>query len=132
MIGVDTNVLLRLFVGDNRQQHAKARRLLARRSAGEPVHICTTVLLELVWSLRRTYGYPRNDILALLSELLDVNDVVFEQQERVAEAVERAKEDGADLPDLLIAMGNLKAGCTRTVTFDAGAANRIEGMEFLS
>lgn len=38
MIGVDTNVLLRLFVGDDRGQLAKAQSLLARRSAGEPVY----------------------------------------------------------------------------------------------
>jgi len=89
--------------------------------------------LELVWSFGRTYGYPRNDVLALLSELLDVNDVVFEQQELVAAAVETAKEDGTDhLPELLIAMGNIKAACIRAVTLDAGAANRNEGMELLS
>ena len=132
MIGVDTNVLLRLIVGDDKKQQAAARALFDRRSPDEPVYVCQTVLLELVWSLGRTYGYPREQVLALLDELLGLNDVALEQQDLVAKVVDKARETKTGFPDIMVAMGNLNAGCVSTLTFDRAAAKRVEGMELLS
>ncbi len=59
MIGLDTNVLARYYLGGHdadaaavRQQQA-ARRLLEGKQA---LHVCKTVLLELEWLMGGAYG----------------------------------------------------------------------------
>ena len=53
MLGLDTNVLVRYLVQDDRRQYEKARRLIQREAGnGEPVLISLLVLLEVEWVLR--------------------------------------------------------------------------------
>lgn len=132
MIGVDTNVLLRLYVADDERQHQVALRFLSGRSRTSPMFISVVVLVEFSWTLRRSYGYRTDAIHALLSQLAQTQDVVFERQELVQEALDQASRDGLDLPDLLIAMTNQAAGCERTMTFDKKMARAIPGMELLA
>ncbi len=57
MIAVDTNVLLRLLVGDDPAQAAKARRLFDRADAEhKAIWVADSVLVELVWTLGRLCG----------------------------------------------------------------------------
>ena len=49
MIGIDTNLLLRLIVGDEPKQAVTARAFLREHcSADEPGYVCHIVLVELV------------------------------------------------------------------------------------
>lgn len=132
MIGVDTNVLLRLYVNDDERQHEAARNWFAQRTPSDPAHICLIVLLEFIWSLRRTYGYPQSAIDDLLSALLASHDIVIEQAEVVAEALEHARSGRGSLQDMVIALTNRASGCVATVTFDKVAARKIPAMELLA
>lgn len=70
MIAVDTNVLLRLLVGDEPSQAAKARRLFDRANANrQAVWVADTVLVEMVWTLARAYSRERTDIVKALRAL---------------------------------------------------------------
>jgi predicted nucleic-acid-binding protein len=51
MNAVDTNIVVRLIVGDNPEQEAAARNLIR----GGSVWISKTVLLETIWVLRTFY-----------------------------------------------------------------------------
>jgi hypothetical protein len=58
MIGLDTNVLARYYVDDKADAEADRQRMAARRliESGQPLMVCKTVILELVWVMRGYYG----------------------------------------------------------------------------
>ena len=51
MIGLDTNVLLRLFVEDDPAQSDRARRFVDAAAADEPCLVNSVVLAEFAWTL---------------------------------------------------------------------------------
>jgi predicted nucleic-acid-binding protein len=132
MIGVDTNVLLRLYVADDREQHEAARGFFAARSKDDPAYVSLIVLIECVWALTKTYKYRWEQINDLLDALVDTSDIVIERADMVADALSRVTEGNIDLVDALIAGTNIADGCRMTVTFDKKAARRLPSMELLS
>ena len=131
MIGVDTNVLLRLFVNDNEAQHKAAQAFFGGRSARDPAFISSIVLAELICALSRRYGYPRDRIVDLVDGIVSSEDFVVEQPEIVARAVEQCRGANNSLTDVLVAFLAALRGCDRTVTFDREAAKLVPGMELL-
>lgn len=132
MIGVDTNVLLRLFVADDELQHRASVAFFQNRSEAEPAYICLVVFLEFIWSLGRTYRYPQEIIYDFAARLLAARDILVEHQDMVASAIEQAAERRVGLADAVIAAKNAADGCELTVTFDRAAARRLPRMELLS
>ncbi len=85
MIAVDTNVLVRLIVGDDPWQAQVALELAER----EPFYVSLTVLEELEWVLRSRYGYERRRIVEALDALSSLVRLVFEAEHDVRWAMER-------------------------------------------
>ena len=103
MLGLDTNVLIRYLVQDDRQQFEKARRLIHREAGrGEPVLVSLLVLLEIEWLLRSRYGLSKAEIVAAFSALLDAADLAFEDETAVEYALYSWKDPAADFADSLI------------------------------
>lgn len=132
MIGVDTNVLLRLFVTDDPAQYRSATEFFDARSRSSPAYIGHVVLVEFAWVLARTYRVPRERIVEAIAALMDKRDIIFENRGIVGDMLERAGQSKADLADLLIASINASAGCLHTVTFDRSAVRLVPGMELLA
>ncbi|MBN9077593.1 MAG: hypothetical protein BGN87_11075 [Rhizobiales bacterium 65-79] len=132
MIGVDTNILLRFYVADDSAQHAAAAAFFAARSERSPAYISLVVLVEFVWSLRRTYGYGWDGIHALLGALTTARDIRLERQDIVTDALSLAIEANSGLVDNIVALANKADGCTSTMTFDKAAVRHIPSMELLS
>jgi predicted nucleic-acid-binding protein len=85
VIAVDTNVLLRRLLNDNEVQAEKARRLF---DAGVPVLITDIVLVETVWTLKgKRYSAQKDDIVSVITSLLEEPNVVFESQQAVWSAL---------------------------------------------
>ena len=127
MLGLDTNVLVRYLVQDDRRQYEKARRLIQREAGnGEPVLISLLVLLEVEWVLRSRYGLSKADILAAFSALLDAADLAFEDETSVEYALYFWKDSAVDFADCLIEARNRRLGCRATATFD-GKALKVAG-----
>jgi predicted nucleic-acid-binding protein len=127
MLGVDTNVLIRYLVQDDRRQYEKARRLIQREAGkGEPVLVSLLVLLEIEWMLRSRYGLSKAEILAAFSALLDAADLAFEDETSVEYALYSWKDSAADFADCLIEARNRRLGCRATATFD-GKALKLAG-----
>lgn len=122
MLGIDTNVLVRFLVRDDEAQFEKARKLIKREvGAGRSVFVSHLVLLETEWVLRSRYGLPKNRIIEVFSGLLDANDVQFEDEPTVEEALFIWKDAAADFADCLIGARNRRLGCRATASFDAKA-----------
>ncbi len=130
MIAVDANVLLRLFVDDNADQHRKAKAFFAARSPDDPAYVDLLVLAEFIWLLDRRYGYPLEQIVASARFLLGTLDIAVERADLVAGALDAASSR-VGVIDHLIAAKGVAAGASHTVTFDRPAARDVSGMELL-
>ncbi len=122
MTGLDTNVLVRYVMQDDPRQSPLANRLVESLSAEAPGFVPVVVLIELVWVLSGSYGLDRAQVAAVLGTLLRSKELVVDHAEVVAQALKRFSANGADFADALIERLSAAAGCSATMTFDAGAA----------
>lgn len=130
MIGIDTNVLIRLAMQDDPVQCTKVDSFLATLSWQEPGFISLVTLIESVWVLEKRYGLAKGDVVRFVQELLAAPELRLERESAVNEALERFKAHTADFADCLIERVGRNAGCTHTVTFDI-AASKSSGMVLL-
>lgn len=123
MIGLDTNVLARLFVDDDPAQAKSARKFFAEHcSYGDPGFVDRVALCELVWVLTSVHGYDRAAVAMIIRELLRSSDIRLEDDEVVRDALPIFETQGVDFADVLIGLVNRAAGCAATATFDRKAA----------
>ena len=123
MLGVDTNILVRFLVRDDETQFEKARRLIRREvAAGRRVFVSQLVLLETEWVLRSRYGLQKTEIIAAVSALLDANDVQFEDEPAIEEALFVWKDRSVGFSGCLIGARNKRLGCSATASFDVKAS----------
>lgn len=72
MMGVDTDVLVRLVTRDDKAQAARDKVLFDQcGSAEETLFVSDIVLVELCWTLERSNRLPPKDIAAVMNGLLD-------------------------------------------------------------
>ncbi len=127
MLGIDTNVLVRLLIADDANQTRRARRLVETSlSRNEPVLVSLLAIIETEWVLRSRYELEKSEILAVLQRLLESRELTFEDEPAVEEAVFHWKDSAAGFTDCLIAAHNRRIGCRATATFDTKAA-RVPG-----
>lgn len=120
MIGIDTNVLVRLLTADDEGQGERARRAIGgSEDAGEPVLVNDVVLVETMWTMARHYKTPRAQLLDIARGILDTKVFAFENRVQLEEAVDLFEHSSADFSDCLIVAKNLAFGCRATLTFDA-------------
>lgn len=119
MIGLDTNVLVRLLTEDDPVQFRAAKRLLvAHEGEAGAFFVNDMVLTEVMWVLCRLYGYSSGEALAAIESLLASDAFVFEDRALVAQTYAICREQRADFADTLIALKNITRGCEQTATFD--------------
>ncbi len=127
MLGIDTNVLVRLLVVDDAAQTRRARALVERALArDDSILISLPVIIETEWVLRSRYGFDKPASLKSFRRLLSAGEFAFEDEPAIEEALYRWNESAAGFVDCLIAAHNRRLGCSGTATFDAAAA-RIPG-----
>lgn len=119
MQALDTNLLVRLFVGDDAAQAVKVRKLLDSHAAEDAAFwIADTVLVELAWTLERSYARPRVDVLRCIDALSSNATLVLESPAAVAEALLLYAAAPADFADCLLASKAQRAGCDSLRSFD--------------
>lgn len=127
MLGIDTNILVRFLVRDDESKFDKARRLIRREIvAGRRVFVSQLVLLETEWVLRSRYGLQKTEIIEAVSGLLDADDIQFEDEPAIEEALFVWKDRSVGFADCLIGARNKRLGCSATATFDM-KASRLPG-----
>lgn len=130
-IGLDTNVLIRFAVRDNDAQTRAAEKLFTELSSDDVFYVNLVVVLEAVWTLRRVYGYSKEQCLDFVETLLEQRWVELDEHEMIGHALLESRESGADFADTLVGEFNRIAGCIMTYTFDHKAARKVPGMELL-
>jgi predicted nucleic-acid-binding protein len=120
VIGLDTNVLVRLLADDDARQCARARAAVAEAEAnGVTVRINDVVLAETMWTMARRYRTPKSMLVKIARGLLDSGAFEFENRRCLEETLRLFEQSSADFADCLIVAKNAAAGCRSTLTFDA-------------
>jgi len=129
MIGSDTNVIVRYIMQDEPRQAAKATTLIEGLSDQMPGFVPLVSVVELVWVLSSCQP-DRAQITQALDVLLRARQLRVDQAEHVARALRAYGAGTADFADCLIERTASAAGCSRTMTFDAAAA-QFAGMTLI-
>ena len=123
MIGIDTNVLVRLIVADEPRQAAVARNFIRERcSSADPGFVSNVVLAEIAWILATGYGYSRLQIADTIDQIMETVQLQVESSTDIAAALVEYRAGPADFANCLIGQTNRTADCSHTVTFDRKAA----------
>ena len=118
MIALDTNILLRFLIDDDREQVEAARSLLEQLTPERPGFVCREVTLEVVWVLERSYGFSRDRIATALEQLVSGDALLFEAGDDVIRAAYGYRGGGAGFADRMIAAAARRSGADALYTFD--------------
>jgi predicted nucleic-acid-binding protein len=120
-VTADTNILIRALVRDDAVQARAASRVL--RDA-EIIALPLACLCEMVWVLRRVYGFKRDEILLALQTVLEVENVTVNRA--AADAGITTLQNGGDFADGVIAWDGAWLGGESFVSFDRRAVNVLK------
>lgn len=96
MIGIDTNLVVRLLTHDDPQQAQYTVKLFEKNT----IFIAKSVLLETEWVLRYTYQFDTHIILNAFKKLLGLPQITVEDPQVISQALQWY-ETGFDFADAL-------------------------------
>lgn len=132
MKSLDTNVIIRFLVNDDKRQAESVKSLFIKaENSGELFFISNPVILELLYVLDSVYNYERSQILTALQALLMMKILRFENPDVIQSLVESGGKIKIELEDMFIGIIAKEYGCDSTITFDkkAGRSTLFELLE---
>lgn len=131
MIGLDTNILLRLWLNDDPAQNKRIDALLAEHG-GTPGSLLVTdvVLAEAVWTLRSAFEQDKAAQLHAVRSLLNETAFAFEDRDSVIQAAAMFEQGNCGFSDCLVVAKHVRNACDFTATFDRGM-RRLLGVKLL-
>lgn len=132
MIGIDTNIVVRLLTRDDPAQFEAAVKLVRQSGPERPLFVNPLVIAETVWVLEGVYGIDRAAARRSLAGLLDTVEIRVPEAMHLGDWKAWLHARHADFSDVVIADLNAANGCEKTMTFDRRAAKTVETMELLA
>ncbi len=117
---VDTNVILRLLIGDVVSQKKLAQNLFEKAEMGEvKLAVSLLVINELIWILEKFYALKRQDYISSIKHLLSVRGltVIEVKKSTVIRLLETLENSKLDLTDLYLLQTSQDLG-HQVYTFD--------------
>jgi len=131
MIGIDTNILLRLWLNDDPAQNKSIDALLAAHGDTPGSLLVTDVVLaEAVWTLKSAFDQDKPAQSLAVRSLLDETAFAFEDREAVAAALSLFEAGSCGFVDCLVVAKHARHGCDFTATFDRGM-RKLPGVKVL-
>ena len=121
MIGLDTNILVRVFAADDPAQTESAAKLLDSAEPGA-FYVNLVVLVEFAWTMRRVFEGDEDWVRVALNHIARHPALVLQQRDCVLEAISKTNRVAHGFADRLIGALNRATGCETTLTFDKDAA----------
>jgi len=119
MIVVDTNLLLRYLLADNKNQFQTASNLLIKATSGEEeLFIPSLVIFEIFWVLSSHYEMDPKDITDIIKKLLDLTNVSIENRELILQTIDKMEYSNLGFNDNYLISQALQLGATSIATFD--------------
>lgn len=122
MIGLDTNVILRVFDRTDVEQSSAVDDLLSSPNSQGSFLLNPIVLSEFAWTLQRQYKKPRDVIADHLDRVLQSPEFIVPFLDEAVDAARRYRNGPASFADYFLAAINRSLGCDATLTFDKDAA----------
>lgn len=122
MTFVDTNYFLRFLLNDINEQHLEAKKLFTQGANGEE-ELCTSVVvfMELYWVLTSFYQMKKNEVADVLSKVLALTFIEFENKNLLVKALHLHKDASLELEDCYNIEYAKTNKCTAFATFDRKA-----------
>lgn len=117
MIGVDTNILVRVVLEDDPKEALLAKSFLQKAVKNKQLFVSSYTLLELAWVLK-TKKRSREEICSAILTLVDSPGIVIGQKAVVLRALEEYTKGKADFGDYFILSEGLSHNVPRLVSFD--------------
>ena len=123
MIGLDTNVVLRLVLNDDPQQRLRAAKVIEQaRELAVTVNITLAVLLEMEWVLRSVAKMAKPQVLSVFDLLLESHDIEIDNEKVLEQALHIYANAACDFAECLFLAQYQRMGCQTMLTFDTNAA----------
>ena len=119
MIGVDTNLLVRILTNDDPVQARQALKILK----SDDTFITKTVLLETEWVLRHAYEIDKSKIINGFKKLLGLSNVNVEDPDSIYQAISWY-ENKFDFADALHLASSKR--CESFATFDGSLIKKAQ------
>ena len=120
MKALDTNILVRFLVQDDKKQASTVLQLFSEaEQMNQPLYVPLLVILEVIWVLQSAYSVSRQDIVMAISSLLQIPLFEFEN---LRHFIISANKCSYDLSDILISQAAFFANCETTLIFDKKAS----------
>ncbi|MFK7856852.1 MAG: PIN domain-containing protein [Granulosicoccus sp.] len=126
MPALDTNVLVRYLVADDKKQFEIAKKYIEDASTHESLFIPVSVSVELEWVLRSLYELNKAMIIDTFNRLLEVREIEFQDESAIEVTLSLYTDNNADFADCLHIASAQTKNRIPLVTFDR-KASRIEG-----
>ena len=132
MIGLDTNVVLRLLLNDDPEQRLHVVRAIQQtRRLAITVTITLAVVLEMEWVLRSIAKMTKPQVLSFFDLLLEAHDIEIDNEKVLEQALHLYTNAACDFAECLFLAQYQRMGCQTMVTFDAKAA-RMAGVQLVA
>ena len=131
MIGIDANILLRLWLNNDPAQNERIDALLAAHG-GLPGSLLVTdvVLAEAVWTLKSAFDQDQQAQLIAIRSLMKETAFAFEDHEAVAAALTLFEAGSCGFADCLVIAEHTRQGCNFTATLDR-RMRKLPGLKVL-
>lgn len=120
-IGIDTNILVRLFIADDPIQQQKA---IATLDAADAVIVPTSVFCETVWVLLKVYQQDKRVLCMQLMDFVTHPKLVYDHS--IIAAGFALLQQGGDFADGVNEAAGKALGAETFVTFDRKAAKLLK------
>ena len=132
MIGLDTNVVLRLLLSDDPAQKMRAAKFIQQAIRLDTKIIITlAVVLEVEWVLRSSAKMNKAEVLNILNLLLESYDIEIDNEKVLEQALHIYENAASDFAECLFLAQYQRMGCSTMMTFDAKAA-RMTGVDLVA
>ncbi len=115
---LDTNVLVRYLVADDRNQFQIAEAFIEEAVHQEALFIPLSVSVELEWILRTLYELDKPTILTTFSRLLESHEIEFHEESSIEISLSLYADNNADFADCLHIASAFTNERTPLMTFD--------------
>ncbi len=126
---LDTNIILRHLVGDHPEHSPKATAYLTQIEQGElQVRTADTVIFEVVFTLQRHYGQPKDKIRDSLLPLIELPGMILPGKRRFRKVFDLYVDLNLSFADAYHAVLMEQLNINEIVTFDQ-EFNRVAGIK---
>ncbi len=128
---LDTNVLVRYLVADDKRQFEIAKALIESVTNDDLLFVPISVSIELEWVLRSRYDLSKGSVLTTFIQLLESREIQFQDESSIEVALNLYSDSNADFADcfhIAIAYSN---DMEPLLTFDR-KASKVPGAAILA